>query len=312
MTRFFRKTALAAVLCLSISGTAFAANLGAGVVQASALHLRAEASTESQSLAVVPYASGVIVTGETGDGWYSVIYRGQSGYMSGEYLSLNANLNGNFGVGAIQGTTVRLRSEPNTSSAILGTYDTGTQMNIIGVAESSWYKVSYNGQEGYVSSDYMRYVSGPGGVVGSGSGTSGGGASSETAPEVSTASTEGEKIVETAKKYLGVPYVWAGTSPSGFDCSGLVYYVYKECGYSVYRTAASLYQNGVAVDRSELQPGDVICFTNSGYSYIGHTGIYIGNDQFIHASSGGGKVMISSLSETYYNNHYYGARRIVS
>ena len=154
MTRFFRKTALAAVLCLSISGTAFAANLGAGVVQASALHLRAEASTESQSLAVVPYASGVIVTGETGDGWYSVIYRGQSGYMSGEYLSLNANLNGNFGVGAIQGTTVRLRAEPNTSSQILGTYDTGTQMNITGVAESSWYKVSYNGGSGWVSSRY--------------------------------------------------------------------------------------------------------------------------------------------------------------
>ena len=311
MTRFFRKTALAAVLCLSISGTAFAANLGAGVVQSSALHLRAEASTESQSLAVVPYASGVIVTGETGDGWYSVIYRGQSGYMSGEYLSLNANLNGNFGVGAIQGTTVRLRAEPNTSSQILGTYDTGTQMNITGVAESSWYKVSYNGQEGYVSSDYMRYVSGPGGVVGSGA-SSGADAGTESDSTVGTASTEGEKIVETAKKYLGVPYVWAGTSPSGFDCSGLVYYVYKECGYSVNRTAASLYQNGVAVDRSELQPGDVICFTNSGYSYIGHTGIYIGDGQFIHASSGGGRVMISSLSETYYNNHYYGARRIVS
>lgn len=300
---------VSAALTAALAGSAFAANVGAGVVQASALNLRAEPSTSASSLAVVHYASGVVVTGEAQDGWYPVIYRGQAGYMSAEYLSISNSLNGNFGTGTIQGSSVRMRAEPNTSSQILGTYNSGTQMQITGI-NHSWYKVSYNGQEGYVSSDYMKYSSGPNGIVGSGASSVGAVNIASSAP--ADAGTAGEQIVATAMQYLGVPYVWAGTSPSGFDCSGLVYYVYRSNGYSTNRTAASLYENGVAVDRSALQPGDVICFTNSGYSYIGHTGIYVGNDKFIHASSGSGRVIVSSLSETYYNNHYYGARRIVS
>lgn len=122
----------------------------------------------------------------------------------------------------------------------------------------------------------------------------------------------GEDIVEYAETFLGVPYVYGGTSPSGFDCSGLVYYCYKHFGYSVNRTAASLAYNGVAVSVSNLQPGDILLFTSSGSSYIGHTGIYIGNGQFIHAPHTGDVVKISSLSETYYKNHFWGARRIIS
>ena len=112
--------------------------------------------------------------------------------------------------------------------------------------------------------------------------------------------------------YLGVPYVWAGTSPSGFDCSGFVYYVYKECGYSINRTAESIYSNGTYVEKSQLQVGDTVHFTSgSNSNYIGHVGIYIGDGQFIHASSGVGRVVISDLSSTYYLNNYYGARRII-
>ena len=74
---------------------------------------------------------------------------------------------------------------------------------------------------------------------------------------------------------------------------------------------ASLFSDGAYVDRSLLQPGDVICFYSGSYGYIGHCGIYIGDGQFIHASSSAGQVVIDSLSEGYYNSHYYGARRIV-
>jgi cell wall-associated NlpC family hydrolase len=112
--------------------------------------------------------------------------------------------------------------------------------------------------------------------------------------------------------FLGVKYVYGGTSPSGFDCSGLVYYCYRHFGYSVNRTASGLAYNGTAVSSSELQPGDVILFTAQDGNYIGHTGIYIGNGQFIHAPHTGDVVKISSLSSTYYTNHYWGARRIVS
>ncbi|MCD8088018.1 MAG: C40 family peptidase, partial [Oscillospiraceae bacterium] len=137
--------------------------------------------------------------------------------------------------------------------------------------------------------------------------------SSSTASSLSSSSTSaGEAIVAEAKKYLGVSYVYGGTSPSGFDCSGLVYYVYKQCGYSITRTASSQNSDGTYVSRDNLQPGDIIVFYNSAMTAIGHVGIYIGDGQFIHASSGSGKVVISDLSSTYYNSHYYSARRIVS
>ena len=101
----------------------------------------------------------------------------------------------------------------------------------------------------------------------------------------------------------------AGSNGKGSVCAYLAG-ILQENGYKTNRTAASLFNNGTYVERSSLQPGDIICFYNGGYSYIGHVGIYIGNNQFIHASSSCSKVVIDSLSTAYYNNHYYGARRI--
>lgn len=122
----------------------------------------------------------------------------------------------------------------------------------------------------------------------------------------------GQDIVDYAKSFLGVKYVYGGTSPSGFDCSGLVYYCYKHFGYSVNRTAAGLAYSGTEVSSSDLQPGDILLFTSSGGSYIGHTGMYVGSGQFIHAPRTGDVVKISSLSEDYYTRHYWGARRVAS
>lgn len=122
----------------------------------------------------------------------------------------------------------------------------------------------------------------------------------------------GQDIIDYAKTFLGVKYVYGGTSPSGFDCSGLVYYCYRHYGYTVNRTAAGLAYSGKTASASSLQVGDVILFTSQDGSYIGHTGLYIGGGQFIHAPHTGDVVKISNLSDTYYANHYWGARRIVS
>ena len=127
----------------------------------------------------------------------------------------------------------------------------------------------------------------------------------------STGTGTGQDIVDYAETFLGVKYVYGGTSPSGFDCSGLVYYCYKHYGYTVNRTAAGLAYNGTAVSSNDLQVGDIILFTSQSGSYIGHTGIYIGNGQFIHAPHTGDVVKISNLSDTYYTNHYWGARRVI-
>ena len=119
----------------------------------------------------------------------------------------------------------------------------------------------------------------------------------------------GNQIAQYALQYVGYPYVWGGTTPAGFDCSGFVQYVYKQFGYTLNRIACDQALNGVAVDINALQPGDVLCFY-SGSNYIGHVGIYIGDNKFVHASTSTTGVIISELSGYYYNRGFI-ARRIV-
>jgi cell wall-associated NlpC family hydrolase len=120
-----------------------------------------------------------------------------------------------------------------------------------------------------------------------------------------------EKVIKTASSYIGVPYVWGGTSPSGFDCSGFTHYSMLANGVVIPRTAALQYGVGIPVAKNKLQRGDLVFFSTytSGAS---HVGIYLGNGQFIQASSGAGKVLISQLSNVYYSQHYYGAKRVIN
>jgi cell wall-associated NlpC family hydrolase len=112
-------------------------------------------------------------------------------------------------------------------------------------------------------------------------------------------------VVGIAMQYLGVPYVWGGASPSGFDCSGFIMYVYAQMGVSLPHHAASQYGMGSPVSRSELAAGDLVFFNG-----LGHAGIYIGGDQFIHAPHSGDVVKISSLSQDWYARTWVGARRL--
>ena len=119
-------------------------------------------------------------------------------------------------------------------------------------------------------------------------------------------SGRGGDVVAIAMRYLGVPYVWGGASPSGFDCSGLITYVYAQIGISLPHYTYSQYALGIAVARDQLQPGDIVFFNG-----LGHNGMYIGGGQFIHAPHTGDVVKISSLSDSWYAATWVGARRIL-
>jgi cell wall-associated NlpC family hydrolase len=111
-------------------------------------------------------------------------------------------------------------------------------------------------------------------------------------------------VVGIAMRYLGVPYVWGGSSPGGFDCSGLVVYAFAQIGISLPHSTYALWNVGSPVSRDQLQAGDLVFFSG-----LGHMGIYIGGGQFIHAPHTGDVVKISSMSG-YYSSNYVGARRV--
>jgi cell wall-associated NlpC family hydrolase len=108
-------------------------------------------------------------------------------------------------------------------------------------------------------------------------------------------------VVGIAMQYLGIPYVWGGSTPAGFDCSGFVAYVYAQVGVSLPHHAASMYSYGTPVSQSDLQPGDLVFFSG-----LGHVGIYIGGGQYIHSPHTGDVVKISSV----YRSGWYGAKRL--
>lgn len=126
----------------------------------------------------------------------------------------------------------------------------------------------------------------------------------------SASSATGQALIATGKQFMGVPYVWGGESPAGFDCSGFTQYVMKQNGITIPRTAAEQFNTGTPVEKSNLAVGDLVFFTTykPGAS---HVGFYMGNDQFLHASSANSQVTISSLSEAYYTEKYIGARRYI-
>lgn len=120
---------------------------------------------------------------------------------------------------------------------------------------------------------------------------------------------QGSQIVATGKNYIGVPYVFGGTTPSGFDCSGFLQYVFKQNGITIPRLADEQYKLGKSVSPSQLEPGDLVFFSTyePGPS---HCGIYVGGGNFMHASSSKG-IRIDALSNEYWRPRFLGAKKII-
>jgi cell wall-associated NlpC family hydrolase len=134
-----------------------------------------------------------------------------------------------------------------------------------------------------------------------------------SAPAAAASSSDGYAISGTALSLLGVPYRNGGSDPSGFDCSGFVWYVFTQHGVTPPRTVWEQYRAGTDVDLSGLRPGDLVFFNTSGGPSgptPTHVGISIGGDQFVHAPSSSGQVRVERLGSSYWAGKYVGARRI--
>lgn len=256
-----------------------------------------------------------------GNGWLFCSIDGREGYVHSNYVYIvpgSTASAGSSGVsqslqvavrtteqpvssakktGYITGNNVRFRAAASMTSQILGELFYGNQVTIIGTS-GEWTQIVYGNDVGYVYSTYVK------------EGTYAAAEPTGSSGTVVSSNVTGQDIVNFAGQYLNYKYCWGGLSPeTGFDCSGFVYYVYKHFGITVNRVAADQASNGVHVDPSDLRPGDILCFY-SGSSYIGHAGIYIGNNKFIHASNSTTGVIISELSG-YYASRGFEARRIV-
>ena len=254
----------------------------------STLRMRAESNTGSTILKSLDHGTQVEVLTAVENGWYQIAHEVTTGYVSGDYLTVDAAEAAALPVEElptyVQITTsaLNVRSGPGTEYEKVGQLGMGTVAEAVATLDG-WYQL----ESGYISAEYAQEI-GP------------------------SQMGQGQAIADFALQFVGYPYVYGGSSPSGFDCSGFTSYVYKQFGHSINRTASAQLDNGYAVSMSELQPGDLVMFKKGSTSKRAtHVGLYIGNNQFVHASTSSVGVIISSMSEAYYTTGFVGGRRLV-
>lgn len=274
-----------------------------GTITGSKVNVRKGAGT-SYSVIGKLVKGDVVDVIEQGATWTKISIGTQDGYVSNDYISVTsvaaASSKPKTVSGLITGSLVRIRAGASTESEILFEVPENTQVLIMDPS-SSWMKVVYQGRIGYVSSEYIKVMDD----------ATASRSLSGSRPN-SDAAAQAEKIIAYGKEYLGVKYRYGGSSPKGFDCGGFVKYVLAEFGYKLPMGATSQYNTTSVVThikRSELMPGDLVYWRSKSSKKIQHTGIYIGNDKFIHASSPGDVVKIDSMASGYYDKYYYGAAR---
>ena len=301
-----RALILTASLTAAMAISAYAYDVQGGTVTtSSAVNFRQEATTQSESMGKLSDGTRVAILDEV-DGWYKIAYDGEVGYMSADYVESQPIMNIECGGAKVTTSVLNVRSGPGTENSIVTKLYEGSVAKIIGI-NNAWFKIQYGGETGYISPDYVTIVPYQNVVTASAS------AARTSSGTASAATGTRQQIVDYAAKFLGCKYVYGGNTPSGFDCSGYVKYVFKHFGVELTRTSANQYANSVKIKKSELQVGDLVFFSQTaGSSKVGHVGIYVGGGQFIHAAAPGKGVRYDSLSSDYYSSHYIGSGRVLS
>ncbi|WP_297980136.1 C40 family peptidase [uncultured Oscillibacter sp.] len=295
-----RIATLAMIAAVLLGVTALAAEediaVAIGATTGSSLRLRSGPSLDASVITMLDEDVPVAVLDNTLDGWYKINYNGNTGFVSADYMLIDQD-NIFDAYGRVEGDGVNVRSTSSTDGQVLTVMNRNSIATVSGF-EDGWYKITANGVDGYIRSDYLTMC----------------GSSSSAAGSLGSSAND---VVSFAKQYLGTRYAYGGSSPSGFDCSGFTMYVYKNFGYSLPHTATGQWQSGYGTriyNISELQPGDLVFFcdpSRSNGKACSHAGIYVGNGQHIHSSSSrSGGVIISDLTSGYYNTYFVGGIRL--
>lgn len=326
---------------------AFMYETGVAVVTEGALNVRSGIGTGFEVIDQLDNGEEVIVI-ERDCGWLKIYYgvNYNTGYVIADSIKMTGaiskedvsgkqseraekTIKGKGKIAADGG--VNVRSTPNETSSVITQIADGSKVSILETKEG-WTKIAFDSNTviGYVKSEFISEETDPtpapkkeekttksekstksSSKSDSKSSSSSKSESSSSSKSSSSgkSSSKGQALVDEAKKYLGVKYVYGGSSPSGFDCSGLVQYVCRKNGISVSRSSRDQFSNGVAVSRDNLQPGDLVFFQKNGT--IHHVGIYVGGGQMIHAPQTGKTVSYQSINTPGRIQGYAGARRVV-
>lgn len=255
--------------------------------------IRSAASTDADKLDVLVGSYSITRTGVGDNGWSKVDYNGQTGYIKSEYLTTTKPAAASDSTQqttekkqetkeAVYATAgVNIRAKASADADKIGTLAAGGSITRTGKTSSGWSRVDYNGQTGYIKSDYLTTTKPT--VT-----------SNTTASSTSSSSSLGQQIADFAVQYVGYPYVYGGNSlTNGVDCSGFTQQVYLHFGYSIPRRASIQATVGTSVAISDLQPGDLVFYGDS--EGVGHVVIYIGNGKVVHASTPSKGIIISDL-----------------
>ncbi|MEJ8553164.1 C40 family peptidase [Tepidibacter sp. Z1-5] len=281
--------ALAMIISLTFNISTPSANMyEEAQINVNSLNVRSENNLNSNIITKVNSGQKYLILKEQ-EGWYKIkLNSSQEGWISSQYSTKKQ------AIGVIKGNNVNVRSSNTTVSDSIANLNIGNEVRILDKNED-WYKVQMNDKQiGYIyynlidiKRDNMNVTRG--------------------------SSDKLSKLYEVASSKLGSKYVGGHEGPDTFDCSGFTRYVYKTgAGIDIPHNSTAQSGVGTTVSKDQLRLGDLVFFHTLGSSTINHVGMYIGNGNFIHASSGGHNVITSSLSEGYYQERYVTARRVIN
>ena len=275
------------------------------------LNLRKGPGTNYSVIRTLSKGTAVTVHSSS-NGWSKISVNGVEGYVSTSFLSsTNPSTNSSTSNETTSTPTttmyvtpdagLNLRKGAGTSYSVIKTLSKGTAVTVHS-SNNGWSNVSANGVEGYVSTSYLSSTK---------PSTSG---SSSSSSSNSSTSVSVDKVLDFAHQQLGKPYVWGAQGPNSFDCSGLIYYVYKNAAnITLPRTSVEQSKFGTTVSKSNLKAGDLVFFDTNGPNNgaVSHVGIYAGEGQLIHASSSNKKIVKVNMETYYWNNTYVVAKRVL-